>query len=141
MKFWFKSNKKYRLFNINNYKIDTSMFGSLLHDFEDELEKKFAEYVGAKYACISNSASSILELCLAHIPTVCPLIFLEKYKLELPSMIPIAVSNLVYNSRIPSKWKDDVDWVGASYVLYNTKKPFSRFKKDLTPYKISLWVE
>jgi len=135
MKLWFSS-KTYRLFNINNYKIDTSKFGSLLHDFENELEQKFASYVGAKYACIANSASSLLELCLAKVASVCPPHFLEVYKLELPSMIPIAVSNLVHNARIPSKWKDDVDWVGSSYVLYDTAKALSRFKNSIVPYKI-----
>jgi hypothetical protein len=71
MKLWFGS-KKYSLFNINNYKIDTSKFGSLLHDFENELEQNFASYVGAKYACIANSASSLLELCLAKVVSMCP---------------------------------------------------------------------
>ena len=136
MSFWFKSNKRHRLFHINNYKIDTSKFDSLLHDFEKELEEKFAEYVGAKYACISNSASSVLELCLAQIVNMCPMIFLENYKLEIPSMIPIAVSNLVHNSHIPSKWKDDVDWVGNAYTLYDTEKVLSRFKNNIEPYKI-----
>ena len=135
MKLWFGS-KKYSLFNINNYKIDTSRFGSLLHDFESELEQNFASYVGAKYACIANSASSLLELCLAKVVSICPAEFLNVYKLEIPSMIPIAVSNLVHNSHMPSKWKDDIDWVGSSYVLYDTKKVLSRFKNDNQPYKI-----
>jgi len=135
MKLWFSS-KKYRLFNINNYKIDTSKFDSLLHDFEDELEKKFADYVGAKYACISNSASSLLELCLAKVVSMCPIDFLNVYKLKIPSMIPIAVSNLVHNSHIPAQWDDNIDWVGNAYTLYDTEKVLSRFKNNIEPYKI-----
>lgn len=135
MKFYFSS-KKYRLFNINSYKINTGKFKNLLHDFEDELEEKFASYVGAKYACIANSASSLLELCLAKFVSDCPHHFLEVYKLEVPSMIPIAVSNVVHNSHMPSKWKDDIDWVGSSYTLYDTEKVLSRFKNDIQPYKI-----
>ena len=135
MNLWFGS-KKYSLFNINNYKIDTSKFGSLLHDFEDELEQQFAKYVGAKYACVANSASSLLELCLAKVVSMCPVEFLNVYKLEIPSMIPIAVSNLVHNSHIPAKWEDNVDWVGRAYTLYDTKKALSRFKNHIEPYKI-----
>ena len=135
MRLWFNS-KKHRLFNINNYKIDTGKFKNLLHDFEDELEEKFANYVGAKYACIANSASSLLELCLAQFVNNCPHHFLEVYKLQLPSMIPIAVSNIVQNSHMPAVWKDDVDWVGSSYVLYDTEKVLSRFKNSIHPYKI-----
>ena len=55
---------KYNLFNINDYVIDTSNFSHMLHDLEQELEKKFAEYVGADYAVVANSESSLMNLCL-----------------------------------------------------------------------------
>ena len=53
------------LFNVNHYQIDTSKFSNLLHDeIVTEFEHRFAEYVGAKYACSANSASSLLYLAL-----------------------------------------------------------------------------
>ena len=53
------------LFNINNYKIDTSNFSHLLHDkVVTEFEKNFAEYVGAKYAVSFNSATNAIFLAL-----------------------------------------------------------------------------
>ena len=53
------------LFNIPSYIIDTSKFSNLLHDeIVQEFECRFAEYIGAKYACSANSASSLLFLSL-----------------------------------------------------------------------------
>ena len=56
--------KQYNLFNINRYNINTSEFNHMLEDYELELEEKIAEYVGAKYACIGNSASSLMQISL-----------------------------------------------------------------------------
>ena len=54
-----------KLFHINNYDINTSRFSNLLHDdVVNEFEQNFADYVGAKYACSANSASSLLFLSL-----------------------------------------------------------------------------
>ena len=51
------------LFNINTYKIDTANFTHLSHDkVVEEFEYRFAEYVGADFACSANSASSLLFL-------------------------------------------------------------------------------
>ena len=51
-----------QLFNINTHIIDTSEFSNLLHDeVVIELENKFAQYVGAKYACSVNSATNAFQ--------------------------------------------------------------------------------
>ena len=43
------------LFNINNYKIDTSSYTSFLSDERvQKLENQIADFVGAKYACLSR---------------------------------------------------------------------------------------
>jgi len=113
--------KKYPLFNINNYTIDTSSFSHMLHDeVEGELEKEFAEYVGARYACVANSASSLLTLCMMAIRSFGTAI--EANPISIPSMIPLVIPNILYNLDLEWSWKDDVDWVGSSYVLYDSKK-------------------
>ena len=70
------------LFHINQYIIDTSKFSHMLHGLEQELEGRFAEYVGAKYACAANSATSLITLavsrymprstCQVHLPSIIP---------------------------------------------------------------------
>jgi len=125
-----------KLFNINDYVIDTSKFNHMLHDMESELEEKFAEYVGAKYAVMANSASSLIQMCLLGIIQNFPVSVLEKHPMFLPSIIPIAVANIVHNSGIPASWSDDVDWVGGSYVLYDAEKALSCIDKDASSFKI-----
>ncbi len=98
------------LFNINNYKIDTSNFFHLLHDkVVTEFEKNFAEYVGAKYSCMANSASSLLFLSLL------------KYKttVSIPSTIPVVVPNVIVNTGNKIRFYDDVQWVGNMYHLHD----------------------
>ena len=54
-----------QLFNVNNHTIDTSEFSNLLHDeVVIKLERIIAQYVGAKYACSVNSATSVIFLSL-----------------------------------------------------------------------------
>jgi len=128
---------KYELFNINNYNIDMSSFEHQLHDpVETELEKEFAAYVGAKYACIANSASSIMSLLLMTIRQNIPQQFLSLYPIKLPSMIPVAMANIVHNSAVPAVWSDDVDWVGHSYVLYDSKMALYRLDPKALSFKI-----
>ncbi len=130
---------KYRLFNINKYDIEASRFGHLLcDDVNAELEEKFASYVGAKYACVANSASSLLYLSLDITKKT-----LAQYSAEeadtltinpvfLPSIIPTAVANVVHNSGMLGVWTDEVDWVGNSYVLYDFAKTIcSKTSKDI----------
>jgi dTDP-4-amino-4,6-dideoxygalactose transaminase len=108
------------LFEVNDYKVDTSKFSNLLHDkIVREFEENFAAYVGAKYACSANSASSLI--CLSNVK--CPSIF------EIPSIIPIVVPNAIIRSTEPKASRkapyflvrDNVGWVGGSYTICNSK--------------------
>tara|TARA_R110000824_G_scaffold388588_2_gene584214 strand:- start:206 stop:1123 length:918 start_codon:yes stop_codon:yes gene_type:complete len=97
------------LFNINNYQIDTSELGNLLHGkIVEEFEQAFAEYVGAKYACFANSASSLLYLSLKGLNTT----------IRIPSIMPPVVPNVIVNSGNKIEFYDDVDWVGNMYQLH-----------------------
>jgi dTDP-4-amino-4,6-dideoxygalactose transaminase len=98
-----------KLFNINTHIIDTSEFSNLLHDeIVIEFEKKFAHYVGAKYACSVNSATNAIFLSLLNKNTI----------VNIPSMIPPVVANAIITSGNEVEFYDDVDWVGHSYVLH-----------------------
>ena len=99
------------LFNIENHIIDTSKFNHVLHDnCVKEFENTIANYVGAKYACGVSSATNAIYLAMSkhnHWPTV----------VEIPSMIPPVVANAIITSNHKVDFKDDVDWVGDSYIL------------------------
>ena len=98
-----------QLFNINTHIIDTSEFSNLLHDeVVIELENKFAQYVGAKYACSVNSATNAIFLSMLSKNTI----------VSIPSMIPPVVANAIITSGNEVRFHDDVDWVGHSYVLH-----------------------
>ena len=102
-----------QLFNINTHIIDTSEFSNLLHDeIVVEFENKIANYVGAKYACAVNSATSAIFLSLVN----------KNITVKLPSMIPPVVANAILTSGNRVEFIDDVDWVGDSYALYERKK-------------------
>ena len=122
--------KQYNLFNINRYNINTSEFNHMLEDYELELEEKIAEYVGAKYACIGNSASSLMQISLMALIAEVPPELLQSYPLSLPTMIPPAVANIVHNAAsISAIWEDNIGWVGDSYTLYDTKNSFEQIYK------------
>ena len=109
-----------QLFNINSHNIDTSEFSNLLHDkCVEEFEKKIADYVGAKYACSVNSATSAIFLIMKEKRTYVR----EKVTINIPSMIPPVVANAALTSGFFHKlnFVDDVDWVGDSYVLHQFK--------------------
>ena len=98
-----------QLFNINNYQIDTSELGNILHgEIVEEFEQAFAEYVGAKYACFANSASSLLYLSLKKLNTT----------VKIPSIMPPVVPNVIVNSGNKIEFYDDIDWVGDMYKLH-----------------------
>ena len=104
-----------QLFNINNYHIDTSTLGNLLHGpIVTELEENFASYVGAKYACAINSATNAIFLSLLN----------KNVTVDLPSMIPPVVANAILTSGNKINFIDDVDWVGNSYTFCNLEKIF-----------------
>jgi dTDP-4-amino-4,6-dideoxygalactose transaminase len=99
------------LFDINDYKIDTSKLGNLLHgSIVHEFEGAFAEYVGAKYACSANSASSLLFLSLVNLNTT----------IRIPSIIPPVVPNVIVNSGNKIEFYYNIEWVGRSYVLHKS---------------------
>ena len=99
------------LFNIENYTIDTSKFENVLHgSIVNEFEEAFAEYVGAKYACSANSASSLLYLSMLQY---------QKATVSLPSTIPIVVPNIIVNTNNIIDFRDDTSWVGHCYNLHD----------------------
>ena len=114
-----------QLFNINKHNIDTSEFSNLLHDdCVEEFEKKIAQYVGAKYACSVNSATSAIFLIMKEKRTYVR----EKVTINIPSMIPPVVANAALTSGFFHKlnFVDDVDWVGDSYLKsLHEQKDFS----------------
>ena len=75
------------LFHINNYKIDTSQFNSyIMDDSVHKLEKELTNFVGAKYGCLLNSASTAIFLCLS---------LESKTTITIPSIIPPVVINMI----------------------------------------------
>lgn len=98
-----------KLFEPDNYIIDTSEFSNLLHDkVVNDFENSFATYVGAKYACSINSATNAIFL-----------IFLNKnITVSVPSMIPPVVLNAIITSGNKINFTDDANWVGSSYILH-----------------------
>jgi dTDP-4-amino-4,6-dideoxygalactose transaminase len=99
-----------KLFHIPRHTVDTAKFSNLLHDeIVKDFENNFAEYVGAKYACSANSASSLLYLALRGKNSV----------INIPSNIPIVVPNVIINSGNQVSFYNDIDWVGHYYHLYD----------------------
>ena len=97
------------LFHIPQHTIDTSELSHLLHDeIIEEFEQVFAEYVGAKYACFANSASSLLYLSLRK----------RNMTVKIPSIMPPVVPNVIINSGNKIEFYDDVDWVGDMYQIH-----------------------
>ena len=106
-----------QLFNIKNHIIDTSEFSNLLHDdIVVEFEKKIAKYVGAKYACAVNSATSAIFL------TFVMDYFLRPRTVKIPSMIPPVVANAIITSNNRVEFIDNVKWFGNSYILHKFRK-------------------
>jgi dTDP-4-amino-4,6-dideoxygalactose transaminase len=129
-----------QLFNINTHKIDTSEFSNLLHDdVVIKFERVIAEYVGAKYACSVNSATSAIFLSLLN----------KNVTIDLPSMIPPVVANAIITSGNKINFIDDVDWVGHSYILHQfddykvvdsaQKLEKNQFKKECNPQDLMIF--
>ena len=98
-----------RLFNINDYQINTNELGNILHgEIVEEFEQAFAEYVGAKYACFANSASSLIYLSLKGLNTT----------VKIPSIAPPVIPNVIVSSGNKMEFYDDIDWVGGIYELH-----------------------
>ena len=97
-----------RLFNINDYIIDTSLLSGLHDEIVDEFEQKIADFVGAKYACGVSSATNAIFLALLN----------KKETITIPSIIPPVVCNAIITSGNNVAFRDDVRWVGDSYTLH-----------------------
>lgn len=122
------------LFNIPNYTIETSQFSNLLHDqVVRKFEDKFCEYVGAKYACSLNSASSAIFLIFKELITDDDIWDdLSNDPIKIPSIIPPVVPNQLQNAFkerynpnfTPWKFCDNITWPGHAYVMHD----FGSFK-------------
>lgn len=98
------------LFNVQDYVVDTSTFGNHLTGHKvTEFEQKFCDYVGAKYACSVNSATSAIFLATLN----------HGIEVTVPSVIPPVVLNAVINAGNTHRFCDNVDWVGDSYILHD----------------------
>ena len=103
-----------KLMHLNDYVIDTAQFEPLLNDsIVEQFEKQIASFVGAKYACSIHSATMAIFMCL---------IEEKQTTIEIPSIIPPVVPNAILTSGHNIKYKDDIDWVGHSYVLHDFGK-------------------
>ena len=129
-----------QLFNIDNHIIDTSEFSHLLHDdVVIKFERIIAQYVGAKYACSVNSATSAIFLSLLN----------KNVIVDLPSMIPPVVANAIITSGNKINFIDDVDWVGHSYILHQfddykvvdsaQKLEKNQFQKECNPQDLMIF--
>lgn len=129
-----------RLFNINNYNVDTSKFGNHLHGkVVNNFENKFADYVGAKYACSVSSATNAIFLIFEG----------KNQTLEIPSMLPPVVNNALIKAGNKINYVDNVSWVGDSYILHNFKDykvidsaqkvEKNQFKKEAKPKDLMLF--
>jgi len=99
-----------KLFNIPNYKLNTATFNHFLHDeVVERFEKKFCNFIGAKYACSVNSATNAIYLSLLN----------KNTRVDLPSIIPPVVCNAILTAGSTINFIDNIDWVGNSYILHN----------------------
>lgn len=129
-----------KLFNVPSHCINTSSFKSVLHggvvsDFEDQIKN----YVGAKYACAINSASSAIFLSLIKDAGV----------VKVPSIIPPVVLNSIILSGNSIEFTDNTDWVGHSYNLHTIgdysiidsaqKLERDQFKKEANPQDLMIF--
>jgi len=97
------------LFNIENYNINTSKLDSFVHgSVVTEFENNFKKYVGAKYACSLNSATSIIFLSLLN----------KNVEVTIPSIMFSGVANAILASGNKIKFNDNTNWVGNSYILH-----------------------
>jgi dTDP-4-amino-4,6-dideoxygalactose transaminase len=99
------------LFNINNYIIDTSKLRGLHDNIVSDFENDIASFVGAKYGCGFSSATNAIFLALLEKDTT----------IEVPSILPPVVCNAIKTSGNNLAFRDDIKWVGDSYVLHDFK--------------------
>ena len=98
-----------KLFNLENYTIDTNRFDNLLHDsIVNKFEQNICDFVGAKYGVSFNSATNAIFLALLNKNTT----------VSIPSVIPPVVPNAILTSGNEINFIDNVNWVGDSYILH-----------------------
>lgn len=99
-----------KLFHIPSHSVETSAFSHALHSSDvEELEIRIAKYVGAKYACATNSATSAIFLALQQ----------EDTEITIPSLLPPVVANAIITSGNRLRFNDNTAWVGHCYELHN----------------------
>lgn len=95
-----------------HHNFDHLLHGSIVTD----LEKAVADYVGAKYAVAVSSATAGIFLSLKHaVPS-------EEEIIQIPSIIPPVVPNVLINSDIKFGWNGNTYWVGSDYTLLVNRK-------------------
>ena len=122
-----------KLFHINDYNIDTSKFSGIHDCVVEQFENNIAKFVGAKYGCGVSSATNALFLSLLEKNTT----------VTVPSIIPPVVCNAIITSNNKLKFKDDIGWVGDSYIFHTfenykivdsaQKITKNQFKKECNP--------
>ncbi|MDD5358385.1 MAG: DegT/DnrJ/EryC1/StrS family aminotransferase [Candidatus Nanoarchaeia archaeon] len=103
-----------KLFNIPEYKINTGKLGNLLHgDIVHNFEENFCNYLGGYgfYGLALNSATTAIFLSMLNKNTM----------VDIPSILPHVVANAIITSGNGVRFKDDISWVGHSYILYRDK--------------------
>ena len=74
-----------------------------------EYEEKFADYVGAKYACSANSETSLIFILFDKL--------VNDQDFIIPSILPPVVANSLINGGNTISFRDDVNWVGKDYEI------------------------
>ena len=136
--------------------VDMSRVESLYFDgaVESEIEQSFAEYVGARHACVAKSPYDILYLILQAINVQLYEGFsgsqelqqkaINSKRISIPSNAPIAMINSVINSGIPASWEDIPQWVGSPYMIADTSEAMtyhSFLKSSISPKKMNEFGE
>ena len=102
-----------KLFDLPEFAVASAELDHILHSSDvSKFEEEFACYVGAKYACSVNSATSAIFLATIrdNPGQVC-----------VPSMIPPVVCNAILTANCKIKFYDDTDWIGSPYILHEYK--------------------
>ena len=97
-----------KLFNPPRPTLELKYYDNLLHGkVVTYFEEKFAEFVGAKFACGCSSATMAILM-----------IFWQKaMRVEIPSILPPVVANALVLGGNTIEFTDDVEWVGHPYLL------------------------
>lgn len=119
----------------NTNHIDIASLDSLCFDgnLEAEIEQKFAEYVGAKHACVARNPYDILYLIFeaVRIQIYDGLSKPSEQKginskvMHVPSNVPHQIVNSIINSGLTFCWDDNPSWIGKPYTLVDTADAFA----------------